>query len=99
MGTTFDVSCHNTFEFLRVVPKYCNRLVTCGLWMSMCESNLCAKLMFDIIKSQPLEKLYIVVNKLEEYAKKCIYASEFRSETLRELSFDSNYCYGFTSIT
>ena len=45
--------------------------------------------MFDIIKSQPLEKLYIVVNKLEGNAKKCIYASEFRSKTLKELSLDS----------
>ncbi|RIA99193.1 hypothetical protein C1645_811658 [Glomus cerebriforme] len=82
----------NTIEFLNMVSKFCNGIVNCEFWISDLNSTL-TKPFLDIIKSQPLKRIFIdtyINNSMEkENVKNVLNTLEFRSKTLKELLFKS----------
>ena len=69
-----------------MVSNFYNGIVNCKLWI-----NAFHRAFLDFFKLQPLERLimYVSKNLNKKNFKKIIYALEFRSETLKELSFES----------
>ncbi|RIA87937.1 hypothetical protein C1645_877731 [Glomus cerebriforme] len=85
-----DTKYHNIMEFLIMVSKFCN----CIISSHTCVSSL--KIIFkisEIVKLQPLKRISInncnFNNRNVEYSRKILYNLKFRSETLKELIFDS----------
>ena len=70
-----------------MVPKSCNGIVDCVLKLK----SPFPESFVDIIKSQPLERFALCSHDacIQEEDKKVIYALEFRSGTLKELTFES----------
>ncbi|CAB4437749.1 unnamed protein product [Rhizophagus irregularis] len=81
-----DDKYQNTMEFLKSIHKSCNNIINCNLLIYKLNYNF-VKEFVNIIKSQPLKRISIYTNFLEQHKKEIIYALEYRSNTLRELIF------------
>ena len=79
--------CQNIVEFLSMIPNFCNGIVDFELWIPKLSDSF-SRLLLDMIKLQPLENLLIrICNIIKKEDKNILRALEFRSDTLKELSF------------
>ncbi|GBB93534.1 hypothetical protein RclHR1_02190009 [Rhizophagus clarus] len=81
-----DKRYENTMEFLKSIHKSCNNIINCDLLIYKLNYNI-VKEFLNIIKSQPLKRISIYTNFLEQHKKEIIYALEYRSFSLKELIF------------
>jgi len=89
-----DVYNQNTIEFLSEVSKFRDSIIRCELYIS--EHGVFVKPLLDIFKSQPLEEITLSLSFEDQKSiKEFICFLEFRSETLKELSFS---CQNFEGI-
>ncbi|CAB4393469.1 unnamed protein product [Rhizophagus irregularis] len=85
-----DLICQNAIEFLTMVPKFCNKIIDCEISVDNL-NEIFINPFLNIIRSQPLERILIYISRLSNLGgntQKILNSLEFRSDTLRELSFE-----------
>jgi hypothetical protein len=81
-----DTKHQNTIEFLNMISTFCNGIINLELWIKPFK-GVFAKQYLDIIKLQPLKRILVYIDNSEKIPLNL--GLEFRSETLKELVFDS----------
>ncbi|CAB5296227.1 unnamed protein product [Rhizophagus irregularis] len=81
-----DTKRKNTTKFLNMISTFCDGIVNMELWIKSL-NGIYVKQYMDIIKFQPLRRIFIYINNSEKISFNL--GLEFRSETLKELILDS----------